>query len=139
MITAEEYLKMPVAKAITVVDLSRIDVHTHLAGSPVTVCTEGGVSYRIPEKMHGLARKAFEALAKGCAPDVEKGKLCDVMKAVAGGEEEQEAEDRLGLVASALADKVIADFETQFRNALLSRLKDRRGTVTQEVLETLLQ
>ena len=93
MITAEEYLKMPVAKAITVVELSRIDVHTHLAGSPVTVCTIDGCSFRVPEKMQGVARKAFEALAKGRAPEVAKGKLCDVLKAVAG--EEQEAEDRL--------------------------------------------
>ena len=139
MTTAEEYHKLPVAKAITVVDLSRIDVHTNLAGAPVTVCTEDGCSFRVPEKMQGVARKAFEALAKGSAAEVGKGKLCDVLKAVAGVEEQQEEEDNLASLANRLAGRVIDEFAAEFKSTLLRKLKDRRDSVVKEVFETLLQ
>ena len=138
MIAADEFARMPVLKAITVVDLARIDVHTHLAGAPVTVGTIDGVSYRVPETMQGVARKAFEALAKGCAPELGKGKLCDVLKGLAGKEVEVE-HPTLTSVANALAERALDGFAAEFRSVLLRNLKDKHDNVLQEVLGSLLE
>jgi len=138
MLSADAYQKMPVARAITVMELDRIDVHTHLAGEPVTICTVEGISYRLPEKMQPMARKAFEASARGFAPDVEKGKLHEVLRAMAGEEEDVE-KHTLASVAAALADRLLGEFDAAFRDALLTKLKDRRDSVLQGVLVTLLE
>ena len=136
MITAEDYHKLPVAKAITVVDLPRIDVHTQSAGAPVTVCTVEGVHYRVPEKMQGLAHRAFDAMARGCAPEVERGKLFDVLQAMAG---EEEAKHSMTSVANALANKALEEFAAELRDAMLRKLEERRECVMQEVLSSLLE
>ena len=138
MLTAEAYQKMSIAKAITMVELDRIDVHTHLQGAPLTVCTVEGLSYRLPEKMQGLAHKAFEVSARGCAPEVGRGKLFDVLQAMAGEGGEVE-HPTLASVAATLADRLLMEFDTEFRAALLTKLKDRRETVLQGVLATLLE
>jgi len=138
MITAEDYHKLPVAKAITVVDLARIDVHTQLAGAPVTVCTVDGVRYRVPEKMQGLAHRAFDAMARGCAPELGKGKLCDVLKAMAGEEVEADTHTMTS-VANALADRALDNYAAELRDAMLRKLKDRHDCVMQEVLSSLLE
>ena len=137
MLTVDANQKMPVARAITVMEWDRIDVHTHLQGTPLTVCTGEGTNCRLPEKMQGLARKAFEVSAKGCAPEVERGKLCDVLKPMAGEEGEVD-KPTLASVASALAERAIDDFAAEFRDALLRKLNDRRDCVLQEVLESLM-
>ena len=97
-----------------------------------------GLSYRVPEKMQGVARKAFEALARGCVPDLGKGKLYDVLKAAAGEEGELER-PTLAAVADTLADRLLMEFDTAFRAALLTKLADRRDSVLQGVLATLLE
>ena len=137
MLTAEAYQKMSIAKAITMVELDRIDAHTHLQGAPLTVCTVEGLSYRVPEKMQGLARKAFEALARGCVPDLGKGKLYDVLKAAAGEDLEEEP-TTVALVANALADRALDAFAAEFRCVLMTKLKDKHDHVLQEVFASLL-
>ena len=138
MLSAEAYQKMQVAKAITVLELDRINVHTNLTGAPLTVCTVEGLSYRLPEKMQGLARKAFDVSARGCAPCVERGKLFDVLSAMAGDEEDVE-KPTLASVAAALADRLLEEFDAEFKAGLLTKLKDRRDSVLQGVLATLLE
>ena len=138
MLTAEAYQKMPIAKAIAVMELDRIDLHEHLQGAPLTICTVEGISYRLPEKMQGLARKAFEVSSRGCAPDVERGKLHEVLRMIAGEAAEVE-HPTLASVAATLADRVLAEFDSEFRAALLTKLADRRDSVLQGVLATLLE
>ena len=57
---------------------------------------------------------------------------------MAGGEEEDVEKRTLASVAAALADRLLAEFDTEFKAALLTKLKDRRDSVLQGVLVTLL-
>ena len=133
MLTAEDYHKLPVARAM---ELDRIDVHTHVQGAPLTACAAEGIRYRLPEKMQGLARKAIEVSARGCAPYVERAKLHDVLTAMAGDEE---AKHSMTSVAKTLANKALDDFAAELRYAMLRKLEERRDSVMQEVLWSLLE
>ena len=119
-------------------EVVRLDMHTNLAGSPVTVCPAEGVSYRVPSNMQSLAKQAFDASARGCVQYVERAKLHDILKAMAdeAGEVEHPI---LASVAAALADRLLVEFDTEFRAALLTKLRDRRDSVLQGVLATLLE
>ena len=69
---------------------------------------------------------------------MERRKLHGVLRAMAGEEEEDVEKHTLASVAAALADRLLAEFDTEFKAALLTKLKDRRDSVLQGVLVTLL-
>ena len=55
------------------------------------------------------------------------------------GEEGEVEHPTLASVAATLADRLLMEFDTEFRAALLTKLADRRDSVLQGVLATLLE
>ena len=129
----EEYAKLPMAKATSAMTVERIDLHTELPGEPVTVHSEEGGAFKLPQTMQAIGKRAFEALTRGANGDVGKGKLLDILTQVAnsGGD--------LSSCAEAVADKICGEFEALLREAVLKKVADCKRAVIIEACDVVLR
>ena len=129
----EEFAKLQTAKATSVMVVERIDLHTELPGEPVTVHDNGGLTFKLPQTMQAVGRRAFDALSRGASGDVGRGKLLDILTQVAN------SEGSLSSCAEAVADKICWEFEALLREAVFKRVADCKRAVIIEACDVVLR
>ena len=140
--------KLPLAMALTRVDLERIDVQKDIEGEPVTLHSSDGSAYRVEGKLEQMARQAHQLALEGHAPgDLESGRVADVLQKILDSAckenvPEPEQIDQTPLlvtVAEEMADTILQEFANHLEKALEKRLANQRKDILRKACATLLR
>ena len=143
------HMKLPLAKALTHVDLDRIDVEKGVAGEPVTIHSSDGSSYRVEGKLERLARAAHQLALEGHAPDdLESGRLAVVLQRFVDGARKAAGEDggspteeanALTTIAEEVAEAITREFSIHLEEALEKRFSQRRSDLLRKACATMMR
>ena len=143
------HMKLPLAKALTHVDLDRIDVEKGVAGEPVTIHSSDGSSYRVEGKLERLARAAHQLALEGHAPDdLESGRLAVVLQRFVDGARKAAGEDggspieeanALTTIAEEVAEAITREFSIHLEDALEKRFSQCRSDLLRNACATMMR